>query len=281
MDTKVMQEGEFLHETDLSHVPFASLSHQGKVRQNNEDRLVVRNYVADELQPRHVLLAVLSDGVGGNRAGEIAAQIGVDTIVGLFGNLGSLDHPAASLKEVVIAANLAVLEASAVKSELEGMGATCICALVIEKTLYLASLGDSRAYLLRGRTIRQLNYDHTWLEDKAGIGISGSKNITRDHPLAHVLSRYLGSAHPAWVDMRQRPEKKLLQNNTPTTEPLELLKGDHVLLCSDGLTDMLTDGEIRSAIKRKMLQKDVQQLVLCALEKGGHDNVSVILMKIP
>lgn len=275
-----MQEGEFLHETDLSHVPFASLSHQGKVRQNNEDRLVVRNYVTDKLQPRHVLLAVLSDGVGGNRAGEIAAQIGVDSIVNLFGNITSLDDPASALKEVVITANQTVFEASARKAELQGMGATCICVVIIEKTLYLASLGDSRAYLLRGRMIRQLNYDHTLLEDTVGIGSSGSKSITRDHPLAHVLSRYLGSAHPAEVDTRLRKEKRLLQKTTLTIESLDLIKGDHILLCSDGLSDMLTDGEIKDAVKGRNLQKDTHQLVQYALEKGGHDNVSVILMKI-
>lgn len=276
-----MQEGKYLNETDLSHVPFASLSHQGKVRTNNEDRLAVRCYDTREQQPSHVFLAVLSDGVGGNRAGEVAAQIGVDTIVDLFGNISSLENPATALKEVVIAANLAVLEASTMKAELDGMGATCICALVIEKTLYLANLGDSRAYLLRGRSIRQLNFDHTWLEDNAVSDQSGSKSITRDHPLAHVLSRYLGSTHPALVDMRLRPEKRLLQINAPITKHLELLNGDHILLCSDGLTDMLTDTEIRAAIKGKMLQKDVQKLVLCALENGGHDNVTVILIKIP
>ena len=276
-----MQEGGFFYETDLSHVPFASLSHQGKVRQNNEDRLQVRSFITVEHPPRHVLLAVLSDGVGGNCAGEVAAQIGVNSVTDYFGKVSSLDDPAASLKDVIVAANLSVLEASKGRPELEGMGATCICALIVEKKLYLANLGDSRAYLLRGRTIRQLNYDHTWLEDTAGIGHPGSNSKTRDNPLAHILSRYLGSAHPAWVDIRQRPEKRLLQINSPTTESLELHKGDHILLCSDGLTDMLTDGEIRAAIKGKMPQIDAQQLVLCALEKGGHDNVSVILMKIP
>ncbi|MDP2965835.1 MAG: protein phosphatase 2C domain-containing protein [Pelolinea sp.] len=189
--------------------------------------------------------------------------------------------PPRALREVVVDANLAVLEASAGSPELEGMGATCICALIVEKTLYIAGLGDSRAYLLRGRTIRQLNYDHTLLEETAGIDLPGIKGITRNHPLAHVLSRYLGSAHPAPVDTRVRPEKKIFQKDAPAAEGLDLKNGDRILLCSDGLTDMLTDEEIRAAVKGKAPQKDVQQLVLCALEKGGHDNVSVILIEIP
>ena len=276
-----MSESKFLNRSSLSHVSLVSQSHQGKVRPNNEDRLAVQSFVTDEQIPRHVLLAVLSDGVGGNRAGEIAAQIGVESIVDLFGKIKSLDDPAGILKEVIIAANLMVLSASAIKPELEGMGATCICALIIERKLYLGSLGDSRAYLLRKRMIRQLNFDHTWLEDARGESISDTKSITRDHPLAHVLSRYLGSAHPALVDTRLRPEKRLLKANLPPVESLDLLKDDQILLCSDGLTDMLTDKEIKEAVRGKDLQTDIQRLIQLALEKGGHDNVSVILMKIP
>ena len=276
-----MPEGGFLHETDSSQMPFALLSHRGRVRQNNEDRLAVRSFITGEKPARPVFLAVLSDGVGGHRAGEIAAQTGVDAILDFFGKISSLDDPVTALHNVVVAANLAVLEASAGSLELEEMGATCSCALIIDKTLYLATLGDSRAYLLRGRTILQLSYDHTWLEETAGIDLPGIKGITRDHPLAHVLSRYLGSAHPAQADTRIRPEKILFQKDAPMTEGLGLRTEDRILLCSDGLTDMLTDEEIRTAVKGKSLKKDVQQLVLCALEKGGHDNVSVILIEIP
>ena len=223
-----MSTSKFLHISSSSHVPSASLSHQGKVRNNNEDRLAVQSYVTGEQEPRHILLAVLSDGVGGNRAGEVAAQIGVDTIVDLFGNIKTLDDPASILKEVIIAANLAVLNESEIKPELKGMGATCICALIIEKKLYLGSLGDSRAYLLRRRVLRQLNYDHTLLGDAEGEGPYGVKGITRDHPLAHVLTRYLGSAHPVLVDMRVRLEKRLLQSKDSILNSLDLRKGDQI-----------------------------------------------------
>ena len=276
-----MSETKFLKRSSLSHVSLVSLSHQGKVRLNNEDRMAYQAYVTDEQTPRHVLLAALSDGVGGNRAGEVAAQIGVESILGLFGKIKTLDEPAGTLKEVIIAANVEVLNASAVNPELKGMGATCICALIIEKRLYLGSLGDSRAYLVRKRTIRQLNFDHTWLEDAKEENIPGTKSITRDHPLAHVLSRYLGSSHPALVDTRLRPEKRPFQVNLPPIESLDLIKDDQIILCSDGLTDMLSNIEIKDAIRGKDLQEDIQRLIQLALEKGGHDNVSVILMRIP
>ena len=84
--------------------------------------MAFQSYVTDEQIPRHVLLAVLSDGVGGNRAGEVAAQIGVDSIVDIFGKIKTLDDPAGTLKEVIIAANLEVLNASAVKSGIERHG---------------------------------------------------------------------------------------------------------------------------------------------------------------
>ena len=276
-----MSEAKFLKKSRLSHISLVSLSHQGKVRLNNEDRLAFQSYLTDEQIPRNVLLAVLSDGVGGNRAGEVAAQIGIESILERFGKIKLLDDPADTLKEVIIAANLEVLNASAVKSEFKGMGATCICALIIERQLYLGSLGDSRAYLLRRRTIRQLNFDHTWLEDTRGENPRELKSIARDHPLAHVLSRYLGSSHPALVDTSLRAEKKPFQKTAATIESLDLLTGDHILLCSDGLTDMLTDSEIKDAVRGKDLEADTERLIQLALDKGGHDNVSVILMKVP
>ena len=105
-----MVQVKFLKRMESSQVPYFFTSHPGKVRQNNEDRLAVQSYITDEEPSRHVLLAVLCDGVGGNRAGEVAAQIGVDTIVDSVSNLNSLDEPQQALKEIVIAANLAVLK---------------------------------------------------------------------------------------------------------------------------------------------------------------------------
>jgi len=95
-----------------------------------------------------------------------------------------------------------------------------------------------------------------------------------------VLSRYLGSPHPALVDTRLRPEKRPLQADLTPITSLDLMKDDLILLCSDGLTDMLTDKEIKDAVRRKDLQRDIDRLIQLALEKGGHDNVTVILMKV-
>ena len=276
-----MPESMFLKRKSQPHIILDLQSHLGKVRLNNEDWMAFQAYLTNEPNPRRVLLAVLSDGVGGNRAGEVAAQIGVDSILELFENIKALDDPEDTLKEVIISANIEVLNASATKPEYKGMCATCICALIIEKNLYLGSLGDSRAYLLRRQTLRQLNFDHNWLEDTGEDNIRTKKSIGRDHPLAHVLSRYLGSAHPALVDTRLRPEARPFLANLSPASKLDLMKDDQIILCSDGLTDMLNDREINKAIHGKKLQDDIQRLIQLALEKGGHDNVSVILMKVP
>ncbi len=277
----MMSEIQFLRNNPLPHVLYATLSHRGKVRPDNEDRLAVQAFITDEEPTRRVFAAVLSDGVGGNRAGEVAAQIGVDSIIEFIQKVKSIADPINILRESIIAANQAVLQAISVNPDLRGMGATCICALIIEKKLYLGNLGDSRAYLLRKRSIRRLSFDHTWLAESVAERNEENKKNSRDHALAHVLSRYLGSTHPALVDTRLRPEKRKIKANAPQTETLNLIKGDHIILCSDGLTDMLTDREINQAVQGRDLQIDVQQLIRLALEKGGLDNVSVILMKIP
>lgn len=275
-----MPENRLIMKTDVQQIPSAYLSDRGRVRQNNEDRLVVCNYFSTEIPPREILLAVLSDGVGGHQAGEVAAQVGVDTVVESVSSLDSLENPGRALFDAVLEANLAVLKEGKNNPQLDGMGATLMSALIIQKTLYLAYLGDSRAYLLRGRLIRQLNYDHTWLREAAGNEMAGIQNMSRDHPLAHVLSRYLGSPHPAPVDSRICQIKKPFQKTPKITAQFELQMGDRLLLCSDGLTDMMTDMEIRSVVKGKDLQQSVKQLVEAALDKGGHDNVSVILAEI-
>ena len=276
-----MTENQIIKKTNIRKIPSALLSNRGKIRENNEDRLAVCNFISTEKPARDILLAVLSDGVGGHQAGEVAAQLGVDMMVEAVNSLHSLVDPGRTLADAVLVANLAVLEKGKDNPHLDGMGATLMAALIIHRTLYLAYLGDSRAYLLRGRSICLLNYEHTWLSEAAENGMSGFQDTSRNHPMAHVLSRYLGSAHPAPVDTRIRQCKPLIRKKQDNFEKLTLRKGDRLLLCSDGLTDMLTDDQIRATGKGKPLELSVEHLVQDALASGGHDNVSVILVEIP
>ncbi|HUV16170.1 MAG TPA: protein phosphatase 2C domain-containing protein [Pelolinea sp.] len=266
-----------LIQPDSSRFQYALLSHKGFVRSNNEDRLSVREFITNDSKQEPVLLAVLSDGVGGHHAGEVAAQIGVEKTGEAIANCESLNDQVEILHSAVIAANKAVLETATENPELEGMAATCVCALIRNNTLFIANLGDSRAYLLRKGKLLQLTYDHTWLEETTGMNMGGFSSLTREHPLAHVLSRYLGTPHPANVDLRLRIRKSAKEDET-RNQGLVLENEDKLLLCSDGLTDLLKEKEIAERLCGDSPIKDAQRLVLGALQKGGHDNVSVIVV---
>jgi len=262
------------------HVEVAMLSHRGLVRATNEDRLMVRSYSHADQEPP-VLLAVLADGVGGHQGGEIAAQVGVEALHAAVSACQSLDDPAGLLCDAFLAANQAVLERASSDPSLIGMGATCVCALLVGEQLYLGNLGDSRAYLADDESFIQLTHDHTWLEENGDLDMLGLGGLGRWHPFAHVLSRYLGDSQPPQVDLRLR-----LADSDSSTDPLSnpgmrLQPGQQVLLCSDGLSDMLPDRDIHAILRDYPLRKAVQKLVLRALEQGGYDNVSVILMRLP
>lgn len=262
-----------------SGINYALLSHKGWVRANNEDRMMAKEFFAGQNNTR-VLAAVLCDGVGGHQSGEVAARIGVELVIQQISEESRLlDDPVNLLKDAIIFANSAILKAYADKPEQEGMAATCVAILLIDQHLYLASLGDSRAYLMRKGKLFQLNHDHTWLDDSLGAAIGPRKGITRSHPLAHVLSRYLGSTQLPDVDLRIRSVEKLVADETHN-QGMSLVNGDRLLICSDGLTDMLDDHEILENMHCESSQKNAQKLVLSALEKGGHDNVSVIVIQI-
>jgi serine/threonine protein phosphatase PrpC len=259
-----------------TQIRFAALSHRGFVRKNNEDRQDAYPFTIPGNNRTPALLAVLADGVGGNKGGEVAAQIAVETIISRIKKNKPLKDPQTVLKNAVEHANQAILNASEGKSELNKMATTCVCALVIGKRLYAAHLGDSRLYLLRKHELRLLTSDHTWMVEM-GVAISSYPDgIPRSHPLAHVLSRYLGSPQACDVD--------LLMTSSEAGQKisfLDLAGGDTLLLCSDGLTDMLPDAQIAKILQTCPLHKSAQSLVYRALQHGGHDNTTVIVIKIP
>jgi protein phosphatase len=262
------------------HVEVAMLSHRGLVRANNEDRFQVSHFIrADTHQP--VLLAVLADGVGGHLGGEIAAQTGVEALTEAVSSCRSLDDPAAVIRDAILAANQAVLARAAADKKVSGMGATCACALLVGDRLYIGNLGDSRAYLADGGNFSQLTHDHTWLEENGDLDLPGLRGLGRRHPFAHVLTRYLGSSEPPDVDLRLRLMEDDGGAENRSNQGIHLQPGQQVLLCSDGLSDMLSDEDIHAILLEHAPRKAVQKLVLCALEKGGHDNVSVILLRMP
>jgi len=267
----------YLIQAQESQLLVSSFSHKGLVRENNEDNLIVNNFQTTEAQPAPVLLAVLADGVGGHLAGEIASRIGVETIAATVAGCENLDDPASLLEKAILAANQAIVDNAVANPARLGMGSTCVCALIIDKRLYIANLGDSRLYLLHKHDLCQLTYDHTWLEEIAAANPERSIVISRSHPLAHVLNRYLGSVEPVRVDLRMRKQEG--QKNA-FSQGMRLESGDVLLLTSDGVSDLLNDHEIKSALEKRKKERIAKRLVYCALKKGGYDNATVISIAI-
>jgi serine/threonine protein phosphatase PrpC len=276
-----MGKNYFLEPGSNPHYNTAHQSHMGHVRAGNEDRLAVREFTTTGLEATPVLLAVLADGVGGHRAGEIAAQIGVDAVVDTLATCETLSEPALLLQEAFHEANRLVLAHATAHPETQGMGSTCVCVLLIRNQLYMANLGDSRVYILQGEDFKQFSFDHTWLTDASEVITSELQGIGRDNPMAHILTRYLGSLHPITVDLRMRLGVDESVAEMQKNQGMRMNSGDRVLLCSDGLTDMLDDGIIRKLVASNPLEKAAETLLNAALTAGGHDNISLILIQLP
>ena len=266
--------------TQRAHVHVAALSHPGMTGKNNEDRFAVLSHTLSKEDPTPSLFAVLSDGIGGHRAGEVAAELAVNHISEVVSNSNGRD-PLAILEEAIHAASNAIAHHSASDDEHHGMGATCACAWIIADKLYIAFVGDSRIYFLRGGKIQQLTTDHTWVQEAVEKQII-KPDEARGHPNVHVIRRYLGSVKLPEVDFRLKLSESENSIQSSKNQGMALQPEDILLLCSDGLTDMVWADEIQQIISESdSLKAAAQKLVAKANERGGHENITVILISIP
>lgn len=241
-------------------------THVGRVRQNNEDAFQIE---------RSLNLYVLSDGIGGEEQGEVASALAVETVVRHC--LESENHHAAPLfveprpdvsertnrlMSAVTLANRKIFDAAATQPE-HRMGATIVAAWLLGERMSLVHVGDSRAYLLRGGSLEQLTADHSLVAEQVRRGVMTPQEAETSQ-LQSVLIRALGS--------EERVE--------PDADEHLLLEGDSFVLCSDGLTRMVTDAEIASTLLTiESAQAAAERLVELANEYGGHDNVTVIVVR--
>ena len=240
----------------------------GRVRKNNED--------CYEIEPA-LNLYVLSDGMGGQAHGEVASKLAVQTIVThcqqaensratpVFGEpQPDVSERTNRLTSAIHLANRKVYEAAAANAEQNGMGATIVAAWIEGQRLSLAHVGDSRAYLLRAGSLDQLTADHSLVAEKVRVGILTPQEADASE-LQSVLTRAVGTNATIQVDADEQM----------------LLAGDSLLLCSDGLTRMVTDPEIASTLLTSTsAQEAADRLVELANEYGGVDNVSVIVLRV-
>jgi protein phosphatase len=265
---------------DRAHLNVAAQTHAGMTGKNNEDRYAVTSYQLSESDATLALFAVVADGIGGHRAGEVAAELAVDHITQVVAE-SDAHHPKKILEKAIQEASEAIASHASSALEQQGMGATCACVWVIGNQLYTASVGDSRIYLLRDGRIQQLSTDHSWVQEALEKNIITSE-YARDHPNIHVIRRYLGSPTPPEVDFRLRLYDSETDVLAEGNQGMPLYPGDTLLICSDGLTDLVWNDEIGETIRtRGSLKAAAQGLVETANQRGGHDNTTVVLISVP
>jgi protein phosphatase len=158
------------------------------------------------------------------------------------------------------------------------MGTTCVCAWIIDDLLYVTYVGNSRIYLLRKNNLYSLTNDHTWVQEAVDAGALTPEQA-RIHPHANVIRRYLGSPEPPLVDARIRTDHSAKYKREH--QGLKLLAGDRLLLCTDGLNDMVEDAQILDGLQHPDLKNAVNELISAANSNGGKDNITVILLEKP
>jgi PPM family protein phosphatase len=266
--------------TQRAHLNVEAQTHAGMTGKNNEDRYAVTSFVLEEENRVPVLLAVLADGIGGHRAGEVAAELAVNHIMQTIAKSDGRDTRQI-IQQAITEASNAIAAHSASNENLKGMGATCAIAWIIGDRLYTAYVGDSRIYLMRGGRIQQLTVDHTWVQEAIEKGIL-TPELAREHPNVHVIRRYLGSPEPPEPDFRLKVFDGEGDQQAEANQGMQLLPDDVLLLCSDGLTDLVWNDEILETVRTKSNLKDAARtLVDLANTRGGHDNTTIVLISVP
>jgi protein phosphatase len=264
---------------ERSHLHVTASTHPGMSGKNNEDRYAVAAFRLDGPTPLPVVFTVLCDGIGGHRGGEVAAEVAVEAISkGVASSDAALPLPI--LREAIQNASQQILALSTSDPNLSGMGATCACAWVIDNQLYIAYVGDSRIYLVRNGAIQQLTIDHTWIQEALDAGVLTPEQAV-GHPNAHVIRRHLGSQQLVEPDFRLRLGEGENDEQMQANQGLRLQAGDQILVCSDGLTDLVSSAEILGLLTSQEQQAALNEMTALANQRGGHDNITIVALQVP
>lgn len=234
-----------------------SITDIGRRRKINQDYV----YTSEEPIGKLPNLFIVADGMGGHKAGDFAAKVTVETMLREI-EQSAETNPGAIFGNAIATANECVHKMASTNPELEGMGTTVVAATCVGKILQVANVGDSRLYVVN-REIKQITRDHSLVEEMVRMGGLDRANA-RNHPDKNIITRAVGVSATVEADFFT----------------VELEEGDIILMCSDGLTNMLEDEEIRMLLggARDIVEK-AQELVRAANENGGRDNISVILIE--
>ncbi|HTE87292.1 MAG TPA: PAS domain-containing protein [Dehalococcoidia bacterium] len=241
------------------HLDYGVISERGQRRETNEDAVYCEPAGSQRVQDDGWLCAV-ADGMGGAAVGEVASKLAVETLVSsYYASLGGSGDLAAAMGR----ANGVIYETAQQNPRYGGMGTTLTAALIRDGRLTVAHVGDTRTYLVRDWGIRQLTSDHTWVAELVRAGAL-DPNHRKSLPISSVLTRTLGRDASTEVDLVE----------------VELMPGDRVVLCSDGLSNTVDDWEIARTAAAEAPQAAARSLVGLARERGGGDDTTVVIVKL-
>lgn len=236
-----------------------SITDIGEKRRINQDYVFCEEFTIGNLPN----LFIVADGMGGHNAGDYASRFCVEFFTQRIIE-SSLTLPIGMIEMAVKETNDMLLHKAQENSELEGMGTTFVVATIFDKVMYVANIGDSRLYVI-GKEMKQITEDHSLVEAMIKTG-DISKNEARLHPNKNIITRALGANETVEADFFE----------------VNLEDGDIVLMCSDGLTNMLEDETIESIVRENKgdIEKSAETLVNCANENGGKDNIAIIIVRV-
>lgn len=239
---------------------WAVKTHVGKIRSNNED-----SFYIDEDEQR---IFIVADGMGGHNAGEVASKMAINIaseyIKSSFHHVEFNDFKVHRIiREAIEIANRKVYQHSLLQKECDGMGTTITSAIILNNKIYIGHIGDSRAYLLTDSEFNQITEDHTLVSELVKNG-SITETEAKNHPKRNIITKALGTD----------------SNIEPDLLNLEINNNNILILCSDGLTNVVDDNELENTFRNsKDLQKGCDYLVELANNRGGYDNITIIAIR--
>jgi protein phosphatase len=245
-------------------IEIASLTDVGRQRANNEDSYLYWEPDTAEEFRRKGRLAVIADGMGGYEGGQEASRLAVETVRQVY-DLTSTNDPQQALVAAFYAAHANIQRYAAEHAQLQGMGTTCTALSIVGRQLFFAHVGDSRLYLVRATTVSRLTRDHSYVGRLVESGIVRLEDA-ETHPQRHILTAALGSGREVLPD-------------TPE-QPLGLQEGDSLVLCTDGLWSLVGEQELAGLVRSGTSAESCVALVKAALERGGPDNITVLVLRI-
>ncbi len=246
-------------------VEVGSLSDPGQVRELNEDCLGTPAImgISPDLAKRKGRLYAVADGMGGHAAGEVASQQAISTLFKEYYASPSIEV-IERMKEAIEAANAEVHAQASLDRAKAGMGTTLVAAVLHGDDLYVANVGDSRAYLVREQSIEQITRDHSWVNEQVQAGII-TEQEAREHLYRNIITRSLGTKPDVDIDFFQK----------------KMQPGDVLVLCCDGLSNEVEDDEIARIVSTThSAQEAVQKLIDLANQRGGPDNITAIVVRV-